>query len=437
MSVQAVNIIAARSAPAVASAPPSKGGVETPALRWLHTGGPQPSTADAQQRWEELARAHPSGSVFLLPRYVLSDCHYVRPPLIYARWKNASPAPALASLAALVPYDVPMRLPRWMRRRVFSGRKVLDNTLLGESDAAAMLAFAQSLGRLLHRREADYILFRDLDIHSPMREALLQASQQRRFHLVEPSDPMPHWWIRFPEKPEQYWSQFSKKTRYNFRYRAKHLDHTVRCLRTVGEVSEFVQKVKSLVCRTWQHRRLEVLFDVEERLEAWKQLAAAGAFRSYLLEQGDRLVAFAMGMQWKGLYIYEETGYDPLDAPKSPGQVLLYRVIEDLIARDTPQLLDFGFGDSEYKRIYANHQTTSGPLALVRQGPLPLALMSLFRARSLAGRAARRTLEKLGILSTIRHLYRGHGGAPAAPTGSACNPAAKDAGPNDSGAAAH
>lgn len=377
---------------------------------WWHAGDAAPIDGIAGQVWEDRARRDPAASVYFLPSIALGAYQNEGVPLVYARWMDAAGTPQLNSLAVLPPRKFKVPIIPWFRWAVnLPGRRVLENGLLGDRGPESLECFVSSIVRILERGDADCIIFTDLDANDPLREAMVKASQKFRVAVTYPSNPAPHWWIRFPDKPDEYWSQFSKKTRYNFRYRAKHLEHSVRCVREPDEVPGFLERAEELARRTWQRRRLGAIVSTQKRLELWRAVAREGGFRSYLLLQGDQTLAFATCFQWKGRFVYEETGYDPDFAASSPGQVLLYRIIEDLIASDTPKLFDFGYGDGESKRMFANHQTLSGPVVLVRKTLLPMTLVRMTQCRSLLGRAARAALAKAGVLPVLRHLHRGHG----------------------------
>lgn len=378
------------------------------APQWLHSGPCAPQAERALQAWQQLSLDDADATIYLTPAVALASRQNRGVPLVYARWAVDADSPVLNSLAAL-PYEnlkiaVVARLGWYI---TLPGRRVLENCLLGDNSPESLNSFVNSLATLLDGGQTDSILFQDLDVTAPLRAALVGVAKQRRLAVCYPSSPVSRWWIRFPEKAEEYWSQFSKKTRYNFRYRAKHLEHTVRCVTGVGEIPAFVEAVRTVEQRTWQYRRLGMISDVQQKLELWGQWAAMGAFRSYLMEQDGRPVAFAIGCQWKDRYTYVETGYDPEYATKSPGQVLLYRMLEDLIAHNPPRLLDFGFGDSEYKRMFANHETQSGPVVLVRRSVRALTAWRLTQWRSSIGRGVRRVLARAGVLTLLRHLHRG------------------------------
>ena len=376
--------------------------------RWLHDGACVLNDELALRSWEQFAWAQPDASAYFSPCVALLSRQNRGVPLVYARWLPTADSPRLNSLAVLPfenrKFDIVAPLGWHM---TIAGRRVLENCLLGDRSPDSINCFTNSMATLVVSGETDFILFQDLDVTCPLREALATVARQHRLAVYYPWSPVSRWWIRFPDKPEEYWSQFSKKTRYNFRYRAKHLEHTVRCVTSAQEIPAFIDAVKTVEQKTWQYRRLGLASDAQQKLELWSQWATMGAFRSYLMEQQGRPVAFAIGVQWKDRYTYVETGYDPEYATKSPGQVLLYRMLEDLIARNPPKLLDFGFGDSEYKRMFANHETQSGPVVLVRRSVRAMMAWRLMQWRSTIGRGGRRVLSKVGVLSLLRHLHRG------------------------------
>src|SRR5207249_4733299 len=111
------------------------------------------------------------------------------------------------------------------------------------------------------------------------------------------------------------------------------------------QVDEFLDQAHRVSRQSWQAKRLGVrIRNTPEERAYYEFLASQGALRSYVLEHRGRPVAFEFGIQWNGRFVFEETGYDAAFAGHSPGTVLLFRILEDLIARDTPELLDFGYG---------------------------------------------------------------------------------------------
>jgi len=96
-------------------------------------------------------------------------------------------------------------------------------------------------------------------------------------------------------------------------------------------------------------------------------LAIADSLRSYILYCDGDPVAFELGYQHRGQYIAENSAYDARYAAKSPGQVLQLLILEDLCDHRTPTVYDFGFGDGQYKALFANHSYASANVLV----PLP------------------------------------------------------------------
>jgi CelD/BcsL family acetyltransferase involved in cellulose biosynthesis len=85
---------------------------------------------------------------------------------------------------------------------------------------------------------------------------------------------------------------------------------------------------------------------------------------------------------------------------------LLLKLLEDLVAENTPQWLDFGGGDAEYKQVFGNHESQSGNVWLVPQGLRATTTHALLRGGRASSRAVRWALEKTGLRSMIRRLVR-------------------------------
>jgi CelD/BcsL family acetyltransferase involved in cellulose biosynthesis len=109
---------------------------------------------------------------------------------------------------------------------------------------------------------------------------------------------------------------------------------------------------------------------------------------------------------FNGVYDYEEVGYDRHFAHTSPGQVMVLKMIEDLYQSDTPRLFDFGGGDAEYKRQFANCQSESGNVWLLHPGVRSFAIRCYFDCHRLLCRTLRTVCQKAGVMNHLRQLIR-------------------------------
>jgi CelD/BcsL family acetyltransferase involved in cellulose biosynthesis len=361
----------------------------------------------SRHAWRALvAQSRPSDPK-LLPEIALEPAGgRTAEPLLFWRGDVAS----ARTLALLEPRVIRLaRAPGIGRLTTLRALRVVGNDVYGEVDGASASEFIDAACTLLAGGRADCVVFDDLAANSPLGEPIAAAERARRILAYRPSPPQPHWYIEFPSPAEAYWKGVSSKARYKLRRKARALDHRVITIREPAQVREFLERARHISARSWQGKRLGLRVCASpEELRKAERLAEVGALRSYLLERSDGTpLAFVLGSQWRGRYFHEETGYDMSYAELSPGMVLQYRLLEDLIAQDTPQLLDFGAGDAEYKRSLGNVCGESGRLILVRRTGRPLAAYALAGAWHASDRGARALMRRAGVYERVRRLYRG------------------------------
>lgn len=356
-------------------------------------GGPGESM---RAEWLSLLEQTCDASIYLHPDVVDDDV------LVYMKRERD----ALSALAVLAPRTLRMcRLPGLGRDLSLRGRRLVAGRILGARAEAE--AFIERAVSLLQAGVFECLCFDDLDIDSPLRVAASRVASRGQVRLAPLGGSQPHWYIRFPEQPGDYWTQFSSKTRNTLRRKARKLEHRLVCYREPGDVPEFLARAHAISQRTWQTRRLgiRVRNSARER-RLYTAIAERGALRSYVLEHQDQAVAFLIGIQYQDHFLYEEVGYHPELARCSPGTVLLYRVLQDLTANDCPRVVDFGEGDADYKRLFGNTERQSGPLVMVARRLRPSAVLALDRAIRFADRNLRALLRRIGLYRHVRRLYR-------------------------------
>lgn len=184
-------------------------------------------------------------------------------------------------------------------------------------------------------------------------------------------------------------------------------DHQWEAVSDASQVEAFQADASAVSANSWQGKRLGLRVSREDSLlRQFRNLANLQALRCYLLRSQDEPVAFAIGTQWNGRFMLEEIGYDTRYASSSPGTVLLLNMLEDMFQRDTPELVDFGFGDGAYKQLFGNESSQSGTLLVVSRRVWPTLAIGLNRIGTRLERAARVALRFGGLTKRIQRTYR-------------------------------
>lgn len=356
------------------------------------------------EAWLELAGQAAGCSVEVHPAIVLDSARSSAPTLIYTEQRGRE----LATVAVLVPRPLPLLgypgMP-WLGR--LQTYRLAGNQLLGCADHQSASRFLDTVAHYLTKDGADCIYVDDLDQDTPLWQAMSERKGGADVLVAQPRPAQSHWRIHFSNPAGQYWKSISGKSRYKARLAARRLPHDLWRYTGPQDVEAFLTAAAQVTERSWQGKRLGHRLGPSERFRShFQALARLGALRSYVLHHQDRPVAFVYGWQWNGRFEYEEIGYDPALAERAPGRVLLYRVLEDLIADRTPDQLDFGCGDAEYKRSFGTHETTSGPMVIASNSVKTQLWSGFHQTRAVVDRGMRELLQRTGLYEQARRLYR-------------------------------
>lgn len=131
-------------------------------------------------------------------------------------------------------------------------------------------------------------------------------------------------------------------------------------------VDEYCRLMNQVYARSWHADALAIDWERPARRRLFARLAQADQVIGHLLMLGSRPIAYVHGYRLGGRYVLDDTGYDEEFASLGVGSALVFQAIQDIMERYPADVIDFGYGDNQYKRVLANQQTPCGSLYLVR-----------------------------------------------------------------------
>lgn len=358
--------------------------------------------------WLELYERDAGASIFHHPDYTGTELPFL-------------PQSRLPSLILICRYNgravgLGGLLPKVSRSRYVGGvgpnlklhgyRLVGNRFLTGGDDAVQEKLLAAATQEVI-RRGARYLLIEDVDQEASLL-TLARSYTTRGYGIYSPTSFQVRLKIDLPRTSAEYFGKFSSKTRNTFRRKEKKLGEikVIRCS-TVDQVADFLRDAHQISVNTWQTEQfgLRVKNDASD-LAQFTFLASQGALRSYLLYQDEIPMAFIIGNQHRGLYRYEEVGFDRKFHSLSPGQVLLLKVLDDMFGDNPPECFDFGMGDADYKRMLANVETTAGNIWLVPPGIRGRSLVTYLNGSRSIRQCGRQMIKVLGWYRKMRQKSR-------------------------------
>jgi hypothetical protein len=280
----------------------------------------------------------------------------------------------------------------------------------GISDADSGGALLSYLRRAM---PAHAVVLTDVSTATALYAAVSRAAEIG--YMVVRNEPDTHLFHRFRADHAAFFAELSSKYRNQLRKKKKVFDerfgdaYTLREYRRADEVRDFLEAASAINKKTYQYRMFGEAVDADpDSVAAAQRAADTGAFRSFILWHGDVPLCFILGHQRAdGTFEHRQTGYDPAWRDFAPGIVCNMLLFEALYASaDRPAMLDFGSGDSDYKRLFSNEsRVTANPVLIPRRARYR-ATVWLFATSVSANDAAIGLLEKLGVKEWLKRRLR-------------------------------
>ena len=269
---------------------------------------------------------------------------------------------------------------------------------------------AGSLLRSLREREADVVVFPSMRRDSALFGEMVRAvGPARRSHFTEVRT---HRRLHLPGNLDEFLATRKKKVRAGVRYDSRRLEKRIgdRLRIERFDSPEDIDRIFSDIARvaelTYQRGLGASFSDTPERRRLTRLSLERGWFRAWVLYDEATPVAFWQGSIYRRVYHSGTTGYDPEYGRDRVGIYLLMRVIADLCGDPEVDVLDFGFGDAEYKRHFSDEAWSESDVYIFAATPRALATNAGRTIVMGAAIGARRGLERFGLVDRIKTGWR-------------------------------
>jgi hypothetical protein len=286
--------------------------------------------------------------------------------------------------------------------------EVLYGGMLGDWREENAEKFVLALKAGLARGDWQVIRFRMLDLRSP-----LWAIAKRHFGWLCRgcvAAPNPHWSLRLPKSFGELQKSLDSKTRKNMKRHLKLLesevrDISVRRLDQLSDLKTITETSEAIFCKTYQ-KGLEPSWTSEEMVKRVSLWLRRGSFQSFFLFAGDKACAYQHILKYRGHALAAGTGYDPGFQRYGVGKYIQFRALEDLCRDGDVTVLDFGYGDAEYKREWCNSRQEEADLVLFRLSWAGL-LGNAMRTGEIKGfENLKRLLKSSGLFASVKRAWR-------------------------------
>ncbi len=284
---------------------------------------------------------------------------------------------------------------------------------LGETSVENAQTFVREIQSSLRQGEADAAMLSSFALDSPLFSATTELSSFACRDHVPRIDL--HRSMVLPGNSDAVMAALSAKVRKNLKWQAKKIiqefgsEVRIRVFRQTAELQEMIRDVERIAAKTYQ-RGIGVGFVVNpEMVERLELEAKKGWMRAFVLYLGDKPVAFWMGTLYQDIFYSAFMGYDPDYAKHSLGMFLIMKTIEGFCQNtdgDSPQQIDFGFGDAQYKVVLGNRQWSEACAYLFAPSIRGLGINIVRTPAMLVNQTAIKLLGKMSLLQKAKKIWR-------------------------------
>lgn len=283
--------------------------------------------------------------------------------------------------------------------------------ILGNTNRRYSELLVEELIRTLHEGEVDAIIMGNLDVLSdiytfsitlpkiPCRDFITTRSVHRVKSLVQTEGNF----IKILSKTSRSnYNNYANKLNkaYNYRY-------DIKCYRHPQDLDTIMKDCESIARNTY-HRALDVGFHENQEYRRRFDLALRKEWlRVYILYIDDSPAAFWTGMLYKKTFHLGDTGYDLKYKSFSVGSYLLMKIMEDLSNTGDATLLDFGFGDAEYKRHLSDHSWEEAFVCIFSFSIRSISINALRTIIHSISLATQYMVSRIGLETRLKTYWRG------------------------------
>lgn len=180
-----------------------------------------------------------------------------------------------------------------------------------------------------------------------------------------------------------------------------------RVYKRIDQISDYHSLARQVATKTYQERLFRGALPASERFRTeLLELAATDRVRGYLLFSNGSPVAYLHLPIRDGVVEYAYLGYDPAHAAVSPGSVLLFLAIQDLMSEKRFRYFDFSYGAGQTKEVFSTAKyLRADVLYLTPSVKHYLAIHSHFALDSVSAMLGR-TLERFHLRAAIKRALR-------------------------------
>lgn len=281
--------------------------------------------------------------------------------------------------------------------------------LIGPVDNETALALVQHQFSLISSGEAHAVVFNKLPENSQLLLAL--KSIDSRWLCDKNPSWSSHWSMKLPDQPGFLLKKLRSKHRSWIRKKQNQIESAFpdrivwKWLSSFDNVPALCARLETVAAKTYQRGLGAGFKDDEDHRGRFALFGGRGQLRVQLLEIDGNVVAYWIGVVYRGVFHSWATGYDPDLGQYEMGTQVFVRMVDELV-QEGVRKLDFGLGDAHYKQRFGDHSWRESTARLFAPTAKGVVIRCALCVVDALDSAARKLLNRAGFLDRLKTGWR-------------------------------
>jgi len=287
---------------------------------------------------------------------------------------------------------------------------IIYGGILGQPTKETSVVLIRELMNILSRGEVDTIEFNHIRMESPLYQLSRKMPgvfSRDYFPIIEP-----HWVMTIPKNIESFYQTISSGSRKQYKKCIRRLEREFpgqvryQIYSQENHFDEAIKYVSLISEKTYQYSMGCGFVNNCFTRTLLQKAAQKGWLRIHILFIGSEACAFEIWLRYKKIYFGHGIGFDPKWKKWRVGTVLFLKTIEILCADTAVEFIDFGFGDADYKRSYADIQWQEASVYIFARRFYPSCINILRTCVAAMNAVLEYVLNKSGLTNRIKRFWR-------------------------------
>lgn len=228
---------------------------------------------------------------------------------------------------------------------------------------------------------------------------------------IQKSQSSLHYAVQCPESASDILGAKPSKARKRLNYDMRRVEKNLnglhfKCNSSGENLASLMQNLEHVASKTYQ-RGLGVGF---KNNKEWRTILELGFAKKWVdvwtLSANGKCISYIIGFNYKKRYLIYAKAFDPEYSHLSVGKYLQIRVLQKLADRGDCKVVDYGFGDAEYKKQFSTESWEEANMMIASSSFKSFILHMAINWCSTVDSAIRFLVAKLGLTKALKAYFR-------------------------------